>query len=92
MPLMAYSPLDEGRLMRHPGLGKMAKTIGVTPAQLALAFLLGRDNVISIPKSSSPERVRENRASADIDLSGEQLAELDRMFPPPRSRQPLEMI
>jgi diketogulonate reductase-like aldo/keto reductase len=57
MPLMAYSPLDEGRLMRHPGLGKMAGRLGVTPAQLALAFLLGRDNVISIPKSSSPERV-----------------------------------
>lgn len=92
MPLMAYSPLDEGRLMRHPGLGKMAKTIGVTPAQLALAFLLGRDNVISIPKSSSPERVMENRAAADIVLDGEQLAELDRLFPPPRSRQPLQMI
>lgn len=92
MPLMAYSPLDEGRLMRHPGLGKMARTMGVTPAQLALAFLLGRENVIAIPKSSSPERVLENRASADIDLTGEQLAELDRMFPPPRSRQPLQMI
>jgi diketogulonate reductase-like aldo/keto reductase len=92
MPLMAYSPLDEGRLMRHPGLGKMAGQLGVTPAQLALAFLLGRDNVIAIPKSSSPDRVAENRASADIDLSGEQLAELDRMFPPPRSREPLQMI
>lgn len=92
MPLMAYSPLDEGRLMRHPGLGKMAKSIGVTPAQLALAFLLGRDNVIAIPKSSSPERVRENHASADIVLDGEQRAELDRLFPPPRSREPLQMI
>lgn len=92
MPLMAYSPLDEGRLMRHPGLGKMAKTIGITPAQLALAFLLGRENVIAIPKSSSPERVMENRASADIVLDAEQRAELDRMFPPPRSREPLQMI
>lgn len=92
MPLMAYSPLDEGRLMRHPGLGKMAGQLGVTPAQLALAFLLGRDNAIAIPKSSSPDRVAENRASADIDLSGEQLAEIDRMFPPPRSREPLQMI
>ncbi|MCZ4288112.1 aldo/keto reductase [Hoeflea alexandrii] len=92
MPLMAYSPLDEGRLMRHPGLGKMAKTIGVTPAQLALAFLLGRENVISIPKSSSPERVMENRASADIELTRDQTAELDRLFPPPRSREPLAII
>ena len=92
MPLMAYSPLDEGRLMRHPGLGKMAKTMGITPAQLALASLLGRENVISIPKSSSPERVLENRASVDIILDGEQRAELDRMFPPPRTREPLAMI
>ena len=92
MPLMAYSPLDEGRLMRHPGLGKMAGQMGVTPAQLALAFLLTRGNVISIPKSSSPERVAQNRASAAIKLGDDHLAELDRMFPPPRSREPLQMI
>lgn len=92
MLLMAYSPLDEGRLMRHPGLGKMASRVGVTPAQLALAFLLGRDNVIAIPKSSSPDRVAENRASAAIKLGDDDLAELDRMFPPPRSREPLQMI
>lgn len=92
MPLMAYSPLDEGRLMRHPGLGRMAGQLGVTPAQLALAFLLSRDNVISIPKSSNQERVMENRASADIALNDDQLAELDLMFPPPRSREPLQMI
>lgn len=92
IPLMAYSPIDEGRLLRHPGLGKMAGRLGVTSAQLALAFLLTRDNVIAIPKSSSPERVAENRASADIRLTGDQLTELDQMFPPPRSRQPLQMI
>ncbi|WP_394690082.1 aldo/keto reductase [Hoeflea sp.] len=92
MPLMAYSPLDEGRLMRHPGLGRMAGQLGVTPAQLALVFLLARENVIAIPKSSSPERVTENRASADIELSEDHLAELDRIFPPPTSREPLQMI
>ncbi|MDP3525465.1 MAG: aldo/keto reductase [Hoeflea sp.] len=92
IPVMAYSPLDEGRLLRHPGLGRMARRLAISPAQLALAFLLHRDNVIAIPKSSSPERVRENRASADISLTGEQLTELDQMFPPPRSRQPLAMI
>jgi len=92
MPLMAYSPLDEGRLLRHPGLGKMAGRLGVTAAQLALAFLLSRGNVIAIPKSSSPERVAENRAAANIKLTGDQLTELDQLFPPPRSRQPLEMI
>ena len=92
MPLMAYSPLDEGRLLRHPGLGRIAKRLGLPPAQLALAFLLSHDNVIAIPKSSSPDRVAENRAAADITLSAEQLAELDQIFPPPRSREPLQMI
>ncbi|MGJ8570690.1 MAG: aldo/keto reductase [Hoeflea sp.] len=92
MPLMAYSPLDEGRLLRHPGLGKMAKRLGMPPAQLALAFLLSRDNVIAIPKSSSPQRVMENRAAADTILTAEHLAELDQIFPPPRSREPLQMI
>ena len=92
MPLMAYSPLDEGRLMRHPGLGKMAGRLGVSTAQLALAFLLSRDNVIAIPKSSSPDRVKDNRASADINLTDDQTCELDRLFPPPRSREPLQMI
>ncbi|WP_417434803.1 aldo/keto reductase [Hoeflea sp.] len=92
MPLMAYSPLDEGRLLRHPDLGRIAKRIGLPPAQLALAFLLNRDNVIAIPKSSNPERVAENRAAADIRLTAEQLAELDQIFPPPRSREPLQMI
>ncbi|MDF1608439.1 aldo/keto reductase [Hoeflea sp. YIM 152468] len=92
LPLMAYSPLDEGRLLRHPDLGRMAKQLGVTPAQLALAFVLARDNVIAIPKSSSPQRVAENRAGAEIRLTAEQLADLDRLFPPPRSRQPLQMI
>ena len=92
MPLMAYSPLDEGRLLRHPGLGAMAKKSGLKPAQLALAFLLNRDNVIAIPKSSSPERVAENRAAADVRLSAEQVRELDALFPPPRMREPLQMI
>lgn len=92
IPVMAYSPLDEGRLLRHPGLGQMAGRLGVSPAQLALAFLLARDNVIAIPKSSSPERVKENRAAADIRLTRDQLAELDQLFPPPHSREPLQMI
>lgn len=92
MPLMAYCPLDEGRLPGHPGLNAMAARLGITAAQLALAFLLSRKDVISIPKSASPERVKENRMSADIELSAQDHAELDRMFPPPNSREPLQII
>ncbi|OCW55863.1 oxidoreductase [Hoeflea olei] len=92
MPAMAYCPLDEGRLLSHQGLGRMAEARGVSAAQLALAFLLSRENVIAIPKSANPERVRENRAAADIVLSDADRDDLDRMFPPPRSKQPLDII
>lgn len=92
MPLMAYSPLDEGRLLKHSGLRQMAEALNVTAAQLALAFMLSRNDVIAIPKSSNPERVRENRASADIALNTDHLAQLERMFVPPNSPQPLEVI
>lgn len=92
MPMMAYSPLDEGRLLDHSGLQQMAGALGVTPAQLALAFVLHREKMIVIPKSASPERVRENRASADITLAGPHLQQLDRMFAPPKAPQPLEVI
>lgn len=89
---MAYCPLDEGRLLSHSGLKRMADARGVSAAQLALAFLLSRKGVIAIPKSANPDRVRQNRAAADIVLSDAERAELDRMFPPPHSKQPLEMI
>ncbi|MDO9418778.1 aldo/keto reductase [Pararhizobium sp.] len=90
--LMAYSPLDEGRLLRHPELVHIAKAHQATPAQIALAFLLQRPGTIAIPKTGSPERARENREAADIRLTAENLASLDKAFPPPKSRVPLEMI
>lgn len=90
--IMAYSPLDEGRLLRHPDLIHIAKAHQATPAQIALAFLKTRPGVISIPKTGSPERARENRDAMDIHLTADNLAELDRVFPPPRRKRSLEMI
>ena len=89
---MAYSPLDEGRLVRHPALVRIAGSHGATAAQVALAFLLSRDHVIAIPKSSSPERVAENRKAADLVLPPEDIAALDAAFPPPKRKAPLAMI
>ncbi|MDH5206912.1 MAG: aldo/keto reductase, partial [Hylemonella sp.] len=65
---------------------------GMTPAQAGLAWLLGQEGVIAIPKSSSAEHVRENAAARDITLSVEQRAELDRLFAPPSGPSPLEML
>lgn len=92
VPLMAYSPLDQGGLLRKAPLKKLADGIGCTPAQLAIAWLLAQPGVVTIPKSSSRERVKENLGALDVKLTPQILADLDRAFPPPRGKQPLEML
>lgn len=92
VPIMAYSPLDEGRLLHNADLIHIAKAHQATPAQVALAFLKTRPGVISIPKTGSAERARENRDAMDIHLTAENLAELDRAFAPPKRKVRLEVI
>lgn len=92
MPVMAYSPVEQGRLLAHRGLADIASERGVTPAQVALAWLLARDGTVAIPKAGSAAHVRENRAAADLDLSDADLARLDDIFPRPRGPVPLEML
>jgi diketogulonate reductase-like aldo/keto reductase len=92
IPLMAYSPLDEGRLVRHPALVSVGSRLGVDPGQVAIAWLLRNESVISIPKATTTQHVRANRASADLLLDRDALAELDRAFPPPRRKRALDMI
>ncbi|MDR0440189.1 MAG: aldo/keto reductase [Candidatus Accumulibacter sp.] len=92
IPVMAYSPVEQGRLLRHPDLRALARARGATPAQLALAWLLGRDGVIAIPKASSRAHVEENFAALGFSLDAETLAGVDRLFPPPDKAMPLEML
>lgn len=92
IPAMAYSPVEQGRLLGNPDLAAIASGIGATPSQLALAWVLRRPGMIAIPKASSVEHVRENRAAADLVLDAEMLARLDVLFPPPRGPRPLEML
>lgn len=92
VPVMAYSPLEQARLFGNAKFAALAKASGITPAQLALAWLLAKDDVMVIPKCSSPARVEENAAARDIRLTPQQLAELDRIFPPPHGPQALEML
>jgi diketogulonate reductase-like aldo/keto reductase len=91
--VMAYSPLghDTSRLLRSPALIGVAKRHGVTPAQVALASGLRFPHVISIPKASDPDHVREN-AAADIVLNEQDLAEIDAAHPPPGRKQPLDLL
>jgi diketogulonate reductase-like aldo/keto reductase len=88
VPAMAYSPVEQGRLLGQSKLAAIAKQRGATPAQIALAWL----DVIVIPKSSDRRHVEENRAAADLELNSEDMAALDAAFPRPKSRKPLEVL
>jgi aldehyde reductase len=91
-PVMAYSPLEEGRLLRHGGLANFSRRHAMAPAQAAIGWLLAQDGVIAIPKTGSRDRLEQNAAALDRPLSAPQLAELDALFPPPDGPTPLEMI
>jgi diketogulonate reductase-like aldo/keto reductase len=89
LPIMAYSPIEQGRVLDHPVLGSVAARHHATPAQVALAWVLRKDNVCAIPRASNAAHVRENRVAVDMHLSGSDFAELDHAFPPPTHKQPL---
>ena len=92
IPVMAYSPIEQGHILHHPELIHIAKAYQATPAQLALAFLLERDGVIVIPKTSNADRVAENRDCVSLDITDEDWQALDAAFPPPARKKPLEML
>jgi diketogulonate reductase-like aldo/keto reductase len=92
MPLMAYSPLGQGELLRAPDLTRVAATVGCSAAQLALAWLAQQGDVMVIPQSADPAHVRANRAAADVALDAATLAALDRVFAPPARKTPLAML
>jgi len=92
VPIMAYSPIEQGRLLDDRTLVRVAERHGATPAQLALAWVLRHPDVIAIPKASSEAHVRENSASLKIALTAADLNDLDLAFPPPRRKQALEML
>ena len=92
IPLMAYSPLEQGRLRRHTELQAVAHRVGATISQVALAWILRQPSVMAIPKSGHRDRVRENRGAVDVELGADDLAALDEVSPPPARKIPLEMI
>jgi diketogulonate reductase-like aldo/keto reductase len=90
--IMAYSPIEQGRMLGHKALGDVAAKHGATPAQVALAWLLRQDGMMVIPKASRQEHVRENLGALDLKLTEQDLADLDRAFPPPKGRTSLGML
>ncbi len=92
LPVMAYSPVEQGRLLGHAALNRVAARHGATAAQAALAWLLRQEGLCVIPKAGSPAHVRENQGALPLRLGDADLQELDRAFPPPRGPVPLEIL
>jgi len=92
VPTMAYSPLEQGRSMSEPQLAGVAERHGTTQMAVALAWTMREGDIIAIPKASNPDHIQANRAATDLILTSEDLEELDRAFPPPTSKRPLEVL
>ena len=92
VPIMAYSPIEQGRLTHDKALAAFARKSNMTPTQAALAWLFASNDIAVIPKTSNRSRLQENLRALDHALTPDQLLELDRLFPPPSKRRPLEMI
>lgn len=92
IPVMAYSPVEEGRLLGHPTLAEIGARHDATAAQVAIAWILRQPGLIAIPKSVSAEHLRQNREALDLQLKPEDLEAIDRAFPPPRGPVPLSVI
>ncbi len=91
MPLMAYSPIDQGALAANTQLRPLAERHRATPAQVALAWVLAQPGVIAIPKAASSKHLQENLAAAQLPLDEADFAAIDRAFPPPTRARPLAM-
>jgi diketogulonate reductase-like aldo/keto reductase len=95
LPTMAYCPIGQGQagnLLHHPALHEVATRHNATPAQISLAWVLRRNNMIAIPKAVNPDHVRLNAAAAELQLTADDLATLDRAWPVPTRKLPLAMV
>ena len=92
IPVMAYSPIEQGRIMKNHDLLDLAGKLNVAPSVLALAWVIRNPLMIAIPKTSSIKHLRENTKALDLTLDQEVLQRLDKIFLPPTRKQPLEVI
>jgi diketogulonate reductase-like aldo/keto reductase len=92
MPVMAYSPIEQGRLATGGVLGEIGRRHACGPFQVALAWVLAQAGVVAIPKAVRPEHVEANAKALDLELTAEDLAAIDREFPPPGRKTPLAML
>ncbi len=91
IPIMAYSPVEQKAFVNDSKLKNLAVKHNATPTQIALSWLLQQDNVISIPKATNPQHIKENRSALEIDLTAEDIKEIDLAFKPPNRKMSLAM-
>jgi len=92
IPTMAYSPIEQARLLQDTKLLDFARRHGMTPSQAALSWLLAKNDIVVIPKTSRRERLKENLGALHHPLTPAQLCELDTLFAPPSGQHPLQML
>jgi len=92
MPLMAYSPVDQGRLAGNAALARIGEPRGLTAAQVALAWVLSQPGIVAIPKAAAPEHLRQNFAAAEVSLSAAERARIEARFAAPKGKTPLAML
>ena len=92
IPVMAYAPIEQGRIMKNRDLLELARKLNVAPSVLALAWVIRNPLMIAIPKTSSIKHLRENTKALDLTLDQDVLQRLDKIFLPPTRKQPLEVI
>ena len=90
--IMAYSPLEQARMLRDPALNEVARRHGATPARVALAWLLRQKGIVTIPKATRIDHLDDNIAALDLELTADDLETLDARFPPPKRAEPLDML
>jgi diketogulonate reductase-like aldo/keto reductase len=92
IPLMAYSPIEQGRLLGHPVLKGIGRRHRATSVQIALAWVIAHPGVCAIPEAGTPEHVRQNFEALQVVLGQDDVVELDAAFPPPPHPVPLEVL
>ena len=92
LPIMAYSPIEQGRLLENKKLKALASEIGVSAAQLSIAWNIRKNDIITIPKASNLEHVSQNIDAWTIKLESTVLDELDKLFEPPVRKKGLDIL
>lgn len=92
LPVMAYSPIEQSRLLSNEILARIAEKYNATASQIALGWILQNQHIIPIPKASTVEHVKDNFRSLEVQLTEEDNQMLDKVFPAPKRKVSLEMI